>query len=34
MTLTDLSPGVRDSVSVRLYAESVPQWVFIALGRR
>jgi hypothetical protein len=32
MTLTDLSPGVRDSLSVRLYAESVPAWVFAAVG--
>jgi hypothetical protein len=32
MTLTDLSPGVRDSVSVRLYSEIVPEWAFIALG--
>jgi hypothetical protein len=31
-TLTDLSPGVRDSVLVRLYSETVPQWAFIALG--
>jgi len=32
MALTDLSQGVRDSVSVRLYSETVPQWMFVALG--
>jgi len=32
MTLTDLSQGVRDSVSVRLYAEIIPQWVFAVVG--
>jgi hypothetical protein len=30
--LTDLSPGVRDSVSVRIYTESIPKPVLIALG--
>ncbi len=30
--LTDLSPGVRDSVTVRIYAESIPKAVLIALG--
>jgi len=32
LTLTDLSPGVRDAVSVRLYSETVPQWMYMALG--
>jgi len=32
MTMTDLSQGVRDSISVRLYADTVPQWALIALG--
>lgn len=32
MTLTDLSQGVRDSVSVRLYSETLPQWLFIVLS--
>lgn len=32
MTMTDLSQGVRDNVSVRLYADTVPQWALIALG--
>jgi len=32
LTLTDLSPGVRDSVAVRLYAERIPQWLFAVVG--
>lgn len=32
MALTDLAPGVRDGVLVRLYAESVPEWLLIAAG--
>lgn len=32
LQLTDLSPGVRDSLDVRVYAESVPQWALVALA--
>jgi hypothetical protein len=32
LQLTNLSPGVRDRLDVRVYAESVPQWALIALG--
>ncbi len=32
LQLTDLSAGVRDSLTVRLYAETVPQWVLLAAG--
>jgi hypothetical protein len=32
LQLTELSPGVRDSIAVRLYAESIPQWALIGLG--
>lgn len=32
LQLTELSPGVRDQVSVRLYTESVPRWGLLALG--
>jgi hypothetical protein len=32
LQLTNLSPGVRDSLDVRLYAESLPQWALIALS--
>jgi hypothetical protein len=31
-TLTDLSPGVRDSVTLRVYAPSVPPQVWILIG--
>lgn len=32
LQLTNLSPGVRDRLDVRVYAESVPQWALIALS--
>ncbi len=32
LKLTDLSPGVRDAVTVRLYAEGVPKAVWMVLG--
>jgi hypothetical protein len=32
LQLTNLSPGVRDRLDVRVYAESVPHWALIALS--
>lgn len=32
LQLTELSPGVRDRVAVRLYSQSVPQWMLLGLG--
>jgi hypothetical protein len=32
LQLTELSPGVRDSIIIRIYGESVPQWALIVLG--
>ena len=32
LQLTELSPGVRDSLDIRVYAESVPQWALIVLA--
>jgi hypothetical protein len=32
LQLTNLSPGVRDSLDVRVYAEDMPQWALIVLG--
>jgi len=31
-TLQDVSPGLRDTVSLRLYAETLPTWLLIFLG--
>ena len=32
LQLTNLSPGVRDSLDIRVYAENLPQWVLIVLS--
>jgi hypothetical protein len=32
LQLTNLSPGVRDTLEVQVYAESLPQWALIALS--
>lgn len=32
LQLTELSPGLRDRVAVRLYSESVPQWALLLLS--
>lgn len=32
LQLTNLSPGVRDSLDIRVYAENLPQWALIVLS--
>jgi hypothetical protein len=32
LQLTNLSPGVRESLEIRVYAENLPQWVLIVLS--
>src|SRR5262249_61192266 len=32
LRLTDLSPGVRDTLDVRVYRQVVPDWLLTALG--